>query len=195
MKIIVPISQNKTQRSWSGYWLQRGVWFVKFIKFLCTPLICALFWLCDIGIEILLAKILGLLLSIWKPAWVEQNLPSGKGFQNSGSMHEAAEHIDTGALWGPGHCGPAQNLSEPLTKALAKKEMLGVAGLLRSTTMAGALRAAWAQEPHSPAPRQKREGERLMIRCPPRREAFKPRAHVASSNPSVLLSPRAASPF
>lgn len=140
MKIIVPISQNKTQRSWSGYWLQRGVWFVKFIKFLCTPLICALFWLCDIGIEILLAKILGLLLSIWKPAWVEQNLPSGKGFQNSGSMHEAAEHIDTGALWGPGHCGPAQNLSEPLTKALAKKEMLGVAGLLRSTTM------AWSSE-------------------------------------------------
>lgn len=186
MKTVVPISQNKTQRSWSGYWLQRGVWFVKIIKFLCTPMICALFWLCDTGIEILLAKILELLLSIWKPAWVEQNLPSGKGFQNSGSM---------GALWGPGHCGPAQNLSEPLTKAPAKEEMLGVAGLLRSTTRAEALRAAWARERHSPSPCQKREGERLTIRCPPHREAFKPRAHVASSNPSVLLFPRAASPF
>lgn len=50
-----------------------------------------------------------------------------------------AEHIDTGA-W----CGPAQDLSEPLTKAPAKEEMLGVAGLLRTATRAGALSAVWA---------------------------------------------------
>ena len=194
---MVPISQNKTQRPIILIWVlvtKTGL-VCEVHQILCTPLICTLFWLCDIGIEILLVKILGLLRSIWKPAWVEQNLPIGKGFQNSGSVHEAAEHTDTGALWGPGHCGLAQDLSEPLTKAPAKEEMLGVVGLLRSATRAGTLSVAWAREPHSPAPHQKREGERLTIRRPPHREAFKPRAHVASSNLSVHIFPRAVSPF
>ena len=57
-----------------------------------------------------------------------------------------AEHIDTGA-----RCGPAQDLSEPLIKAAAKEEVLGVVGLLRSATRAGALSTVWAQEPHSSA--------------------------------------------
>ena len=75
-----------------------------------------------------------------------------------------AEHIDTGA-----RCGPAQDLSEPLTKAAAKEEMLGVAGLLRSATRAGALSAVWAQEPHSSALRQKR-GRKACDQAPARTE-------------------------
>lgn len=158
---------------------------MKFIK--SHPFdLCTFLTLRDTWIEIFLEKILGLLLSIWKAAWVEQNPPSGIRL-SEGAMHGAGRTYEQEV---PAGARTVRSIQLRTLHGLSPSHLPR-----RRAARAGVLSTVWTQKSHSPTLDRKQRGPRLSPHLRSgihlHGEASKQRTRMVLSNPchQVCLLP------